>query len=286
MRPLLEKLTVPTDASWALLDRRLEKEIPFIWHHHPEFELTLTLNSRGQRYVGDSIEPYDDGDLVLLGPNLPHTWCSAQKLDANEPHVALVMWFKREWAEGLMAVLAELKPMKLLLASANRGIVFSQPMSAKVRPLIEEMRQLEPVERLTKLIEVIMTLTTESEPRYLTLPNPDPLIVTAPDKERIELVLNYIHSHYQSDISVAELAELSYLSLSGFHRLFRRHTRMTLTDYVARLRIGEACSLLISTEQSIAYISDLVGYANLANFNRQFKALKLVTPREFRKRFR
>ena len=93
MRPLFEKVTVPAGASWSLLDRRLDDGIPFQWHYHPEFELTLTLNSRGQRYIGDSIESYDDGDLVLLGPNLPHTWNSADKIDPRRPHHALVMWF-------------------------------------------------------------------------------------------------------------------------------------------------------------------------------------------------
>src|SRR5262245_45670040 len=89
MRPLFEKVTVPAGASWALLDRRLPDGIPFQWHYHPEFELTLTLNSRGQRYIGDSVADYDDGDLVLLGPSLPHTWCSAERLDPAEPHHAI-----------------------------------------------------------------------------------------------------------------------------------------------------------------------------------------------------
>ena len=84
MRPLFEKVTVPEGASWAMLNRRLPDGIPFQWHYHPEFELTLTLNSRGQRYIGDSIANYDDGDLVLLGPNLPHTWCSSERLDARD----------------------------------------------------------------------------------------------------------------------------------------------------------------------------------------------------------
>lgn len=62
MRPLLEKVSLPADGSWTLLNRRLEAGIPFEWHHHPEYELTLTTNSRGRRFVGDSIGGYDDGD--------------------------------------------------------------------------------------------------------------------------------------------------------------------------------------------------------------------------------
>ena len=76
MNALLESLLVPEGASWTYFHRQLEESIPLIWHYHLEFELTLTVNSLGQRYVGDSIESYGDGDLVLLGSNLPHTWMS------------------------------------------------------------------------------------------------------------------------------------------------------------------------------------------------------------------
>src|SRR5690348_16611622 len=92
MKPFLEKVPASGDACWPMLNRRLDADIPFQWHHHPEYELTLTLNSRGQRFIGDHIGSYEDGDLVLIGPNLPHTWSSTGKLDVDAPHVALVMW--------------------------------------------------------------------------------------------------------------------------------------------------------------------------------------------------
>jgi len=285
MNLLYEKVTIPMDASWAMLNRRLEREIPFQWHHHPEFELTMTLNSRGHRYVGDTIEPYEDGDLVLLGPNLPHTWCSAQKLDPDGPHVALVMWFKSEWAEALFAVLTELKLVAKLLTTASRGIVFSKATAQNIRPVIEVMPTLGPAERLTRLLDVLTVLALEKEPRCLTSPNLGQPAVSAPDQARIDRIFEHIHTHYQSEVLITQLADLASLSLSGFHRFFRRHTQLTLTEYVARLRIGQACSLLTSTELPVAYISDVVGYSNLAHFNRQFKALKSSTPREFRRRF-
>ena len=97
MKPFLEKIHKPADASWSMLNRRLQDGIPFQWHHHPEFELTLTLNSRGLRFIGDQVGEYDDGDLVLLGPNLPHTWASREAVRAGEPHVALVLWFDSDW---------------------------------------------------------------------------------------------------------------------------------------------------------------------------------------------
>ena len=98
-------------------------------------------------------------------------------------------------------------------------------------------------------------------------------------------MLDHLHGHYRERISVGDLADVAALSVSGFHRLFRRHTQLTVTDYVTQLRVGQACALLVNSERPIAHIADDVGYANLANFNRQFRALKGVTPREFRRSF-
>jgi AraC-like DNA-binding protein len=68
--------------------------------------------------------------------------------------------------------------------------------------------------------------------------------------------------------------------------MFRRHTGTTVSDYLIRMRIGDACARLSSTSQPVAHIADAVGYASLANFNRQFRAEKGMTPRDYRAHFR
>ena len=285
MRPLFEKVTVPDGASWALLDRRLDDGIPFQWHYHPEFELTLTLNSRGQRYIGDAIASYDDGDLVLIGPNLPHTWCSAEKIDFSEPHHAIVMWVTEAWGEGITTSLAEMRGLAPLLAAAARGVVFSTAAAAAARPIIESIPERAPADRLLRLMEVLALLSTDGAAMPIAGPGAGRHKVGSPDQARIERVLDHIHAHYRDRIGIATLADVAALSVSGFHRLFRRHTRLTVGDYIAELRVGQACALLVNSSQPIAHIADAVGYANLANFNRQFRALKAMTPREFRRSF-
>jgi AraC-like DNA-binding protein len=285
MRPLFEKVTVPEGASWALLDRKLDDGIPFQWHYHPEYELTLTLNSRGQRYIGDSIAAYDDGDLVLLGPNLPHTWCSAERIGGGRPHHALVMWFTEEWAASLTGPLAEMRGVAAMLGRAGRGIAFSGAAAARVRPAIEAIPAQKPAERLLALIGVLTALAEDGDARPIAGPGSNRVAAHTPDKARVERVLDHIHAHYREPIAVETLADLACLSPSGFHRLFRRHTRLTASEYVAELRIGQACSFLINTTRPIAHVADDVGYRNLANFNRQFRALKGMTPRAFRRSF-
>ena len=286
MRPLFEKVTVPEGRPGRLLNRRLDDGIPFQWHYHPEFELTLTLNSRGQRYIGDSIATYDDGDLVLLGPNLPHTWCSMERLDASAPaHRAGDVVHRgvgrerdhgtRRDAAGCADAGARRARHRVLAGSGRRR----RGRSSRRYPARA------PADRLIRLMEVLTLLAADEDWAWIAGPGADRLKVASPDQARVERVLDHIHAHYREPISIATLADVAALSPSGFHRLFRRHTRLTVNDYVAELRIGQACALLVNSSRPIAHIAEDVGYANLANFNRRFLALKRMTPRTFRQSF-
>ena len=282
MKPLLERVRPPEGASWAWLDRRLDDGIPFQWHHHPEYELTLTLNSRGQRFVGDAIGDYGDADLVMVGPNLPHTWASRERIDPTAPHRALVMWFHPDWAAVLVSTLAELRGVGDMLTRAQRGLQFSPATATAARPAIEALFDRPSDERLTGLIDILRALSRDVA---TTLASPRLAPVDAGSRTRIDRVLDHIHLHYAEGVAIPELAEIAALSPSGLHRLFRRHTQQTVSDYVMRLRIGEACALLSATSRPIAHIAGDVGYDSLANFNRQFKALKGLTPRAYRQSF-
>ena len=205
MKPFLEKIYKPPDASWSMLNRRLEDGIPFQWHHHPEFELTLTLNSRGLRFIGDHVGEYDEGDLVLLGPNLPHTWASRERVRVGEPHVALVLWFDLEWAQRVTAGFVEFRKVDDLLARARRGVEFSSQLSAAVRHEYTSLFEQPPVERLLGLMRVLNDLAQDGSGRplasdvYRSSQQSD-------NRERIDRVLAHIHEHYTQELTLQELA--------------------------------------------------------------------------------
>lgn len=282
MKAILESLLVPEEATWTYFHRRLNDAIPFIWHYHREIELTLTVNSIGQRYVGDNIEDYADGDLVLIGPDVPHTWMSQHKIDAGQPHVAHVFWIDPDWLARLVDTVAELQPIRTMLQSSSRGIAFSGAAVSQVRPLIENMGNLPAIRRVVSLLEILAILAADRDCRMVCAPTES---AGAASCGRIQGTLDYIHQHYQQDISMNTLADLAALSVSGLHRQFKKHTRQTVGEYIAHLRIGKACSLLISTTRPVSWVSEESGYTNLSHFNRQFQAIKQTTPREFRRRF-
>jgi len=97
-------------------------------------------------------------------------------------------------------------------------------------------------------------------------------------------VIEYIMQHFQEKIQMKTMLEISNMSSTAFSVLFKRTYNMTFSDYVLKLRLGYACSLLIENNRGIAQISLDAGFENLSNFNRLFKRAKAITPKEFRKK--
>jgi AraC-like DNA-binding protein len=179
----------------------------------------------------------------------------------------------------------ELRSIQRLLDHASRGLEFSQSVSAQARPLICSMLNQTAEDRLPAVLQLLLLLSRDTGATPIT----SVAAVAAPSseqtEERIGRVLAYLHRHYREETNVARLGQVAALSKSSLHRLFKLRTRMTITEYVAKLRIGNACALLLNTQRPISLIADDVGFQNLAHFNRQFKFWKQQTPRQFRRSF-
>lgn len=284
MRPFLEKLPYEEGSSLAVLNRRLDQEIPFQWHHHPEYELTLTLNSFGQRFIGDHVGDYGDGDLVLVGPNLPHTWASQGAVEPGQPHVALVIWFHPDWAIHVTQSFVEFQGIGNLLSGAGRGLVFDANTAQALRSSFDQFFEQTATERVMTLMQMLDHLGRAQTGQPLASSPAQPAGMTA-GRDRIDRVLDHIHVNYAQDVRMEDLAAVAALSLSGVHRLFRKHMCCTISEYIRQLRVGDACARLSATDQPIAHIAHEVGYGALANFNRQFRAAKGMTPRQYRAHF-
>jgi AraC-like DNA-binding protein len=283
MRPWFETVVMPPDRSWLLFDRQLPA-FPFNWHYHPEFELTLTLNSTGMRFVGDHVAGYCDGDLVLLGPNLPHAWESHAPMEGPQ-HRALVCWFTRPWADGLVQGSPELGALGTLLEEARRGVVFGRAAREAARQRMLTFGNLPPARQWLALLELLLTLSEDTEREPLASS-----AIEAVDGSRamarLAPVLAWLNEHYTQTAHLDHLAGLANLSVSQLQRLFKRSTRMSVSDYVAQRRIGHACGLLAQDALGMSQIGALVGYADGAQFSRQFKATKGCTPSQYRELFR
>ncbi len=248
----------------------------FLWHQHPEFELTLIRRGAGRRFVADQVEPITTPELVLIGPQVPHTW---QSQPSPAPSEAVVVQFAPDWLGSGWSDLAELRPVKALLEAARAGVAFAPALAAAADPELVRLAVLSPgPERLGQLLLILARLA-QGERRTLATTVP----VSGQDRRWTEL-LAWIQAHADEPLSQRQVATRWGLSATAFAHAFRRRTGLRFTDHLARLRLGSAARALLERDGAIAEIAFTAGFGTLAAFNRRFKAAYGCTPTAYRQR--
>ncbi len=253
------------------------------WHFHPECELTHILQSRGKRFVGDSIEVFAPGDLVLIGSNLPHYW--RNDAPARKPGAyahSLVIQFREECLGTEFLSTPELAEVRRLLLRARRGIQFTGSTRDKVAALMAEIYGQEGIDRVISLLRIFEGLCQSKECRTLCSPGFTAYLDEFAS-ERINKAYQYVFENFAEQLDHEEIARQAGMSLSAFCHYFKRVTGHTLSEFIKEVRVGHARKLLIDTDEGIAQIAFASGFDSLSNFNRRFRELAQASPREFRR---
>ena len=284
MKPDLELVQVRVDQSFKVWSHGYPYRT-VRWHFHPEYELHLVTATEGNRYVGDHIGPFSVGDLVFVGPNLPHNWISDVPTGETVDERCLVLQFTEEFIAACMATFPEMRFVAALLSEAFRGLRFAPRLSARVEPLMRHLLGAEGARRITLFVEILDLIGNDCErvPLASSAFRPDP---SAYMSSAMNSVLQRIGRQFTRDLNEAELAALSRQSVSAFSRSFRKHTGATFVQYVNALRIELACQHLTQDDLTITEICYEVGFNNVSNFNRQFLAVKDMPPSKFRSLYR
>jgi AraC-like DNA-binding protein/quercetin dioxygenase-like cupin family protein len=260
-----------------------EPRFHFIWHHHPEHELAWIRQGSGTRYVGGAVQEFKAGDLVLLGPNVPHAWASGSEQCGASVwtvfHFQPGHWGKAFWQ------LPEARKLDRLLASADRGLRFKGPDTWKIGQQIEHLAD-GPNHSLGSLVEflAIFERLLETPYEYLNAEHTDENGREA--NPRMQRVLKWVHHRVGEPITQAQAARQVDMSPASFSRWFKTGTGRTFQVYLNELRIAQVCGRLAADQERITDIAYACGYSNLANFNRRFLQVVGITPTEFRSRSR
>lgn len=251
------------------------------WHAHSEFELHLTVATRGKAFVGDYIGEFGPGSLFLTGPHLPHNWVTNET--GNDP-VALrdmAVQFDQRSLEKAKLAFPEFREIGGLLAMAGSGVQFIDFDPVVSRPAFERIRETRGFEQVLAFLSLLDLLNKHPNKMVLS----DAKVIQKPkDKKytKIGEVIDHIIGNYAEDLSLTVAAEMAGMSETSFSRNFQATTGNRFTEFVNRIRIGQACILLFETEEKVSSICYDVGFNNLANFNRQFTKMKNMTPSEYR----
>jgi len=281
MEFVFEKIHVPDKHTF--ISRKLPLKRDDNIHSHKNFELNFIASGAGRRIVGDNISRFERGDLVLMGPNLPHCWEVLDFEKHAEPS-CIVTHFSEDIANSDFFNMPELEKVVDLLKQSERGLWFKLKNHKDIHSILEKMTQLEGLEYYIEMLKVFHLLVLTEDREKLS----NPIDRTAPfskNLEKINKVYEYVFQHIHEEIKLQEAAALLNMAPTSFCRFFKKKTDQTFMEYVKRVRVGIAAKLLAETDKQVTQICYESGYNSLANFNHYFKNIMGKTPSAYRKSF-
>jgi AraC-like DNA-binding protein len=287
MQAILRKVNPSADYSFVA---RIDK-LPYLyekWHFHPELELTHIVKSRGTRFVGDSIEEFEEGDLILLGSNLPHVWKNDPiyfKPGATLEVESQVVQFLPDCFGKDFLKLKEMEGIQRLFEKAKRGLRIMGKTKENVLPLMTQLIESSKGIRRIGLFLHILELITESEEVIFLSSEGFLDSYHRFDTDTINRVYEFTLSQFNRRILIEEAAAIANMSVPNFCRYFKNRTQKTFVQFLTEVRIGYACRMLIENKKSIQHIAFECGFHNLSNFNRSFRLLKQQKPTAYRAAF-
>ncbi|MEJ7736975.1 MAG: AraC family transcriptional regulator [Chitinophagaceae bacterium] len=261
---------------------KVKKEFDAPWHYHPEYELTFIINSNGVRYVGNSIETFEKGDLILLGPNLPHCWKNTGI--QNELCSSFVIQWKEDFLGTELPLIPEFKNIHKLLQLSKKGIKFNKKIALEFGNKYNSLLTFPPFEKYISFLGWLNEMSQINE--YTTLCEQGfTSDLNYENSKRINIVYQYLKEHYNEKIALSDVALLVNMSEEAFSRFFSKTIQKPFFSFLNEYRINIATKLLIETDMQVAEICYSCGYESLPFFYRQFIKYKNCPPQAYRKKF-
>jgi len=277
MKTEYEKISPDRGSSFRVL-RWHSHEDRFFWHQHPEYEIVYINKGSGKRHIGQHLSHFEEGELMFIGPNIPHLNFG---YGADNQHEEIVIQLRDDFLGQDFLQRPEMQQIKRLFDLSKQGINFHGQTRKKVAVQMLKLPQMEGFERMILLLEILQKLALSEEYTLLKI-NGSTYENTHREEARIRQIHAFVEQNYQREIDLKDVADLASLTVPSFCRYFKKMMRMTFTDFVNEYRINQACKIL-NQAQSISEACYECGFNNLSHFTKTFKSVTGKTPREYRK---
>jgi AraC-like DNA-binding protein len=277
---VMHEITPLTPGDCFTVFSRQKTMFDFPLHYHNEFELNLLLGAVGtRRIIGDHVGILDDLELILIGPNLNHTWLKHKC--HNEPVTEVTIQFPSDLLDDKFLRRNQLREIKAMFDAARHGVKFAPEIVDALKHRLLQLGNSDGFASVLELITILHDLSLSPNMQTLSVRGTlqDKLIFNS---RRIEKVYEYMNTYYYRAITLAEVAKIAGMPEASFSRFIRRRTHKTFVDTLNDIRLGHASRLLMDTNHTIADIALKCGFTNISNFNRLFKRKKMCIPKEFR----
>ena len=279
VKPMLEQVSPTFGSSFSIKhfpEPRPHK--PPKWHVHPEIELVYIRGGHGRRRIGTHVSYFTEGDLVLIGSNLPH-WGFTEPETRNQSET--VIHLHPDFLGSTFMDLVEMKDIRRLLDLARSGLSFHGRTREMQGARLESLMQLDPMSRLLTLLDVLQALALSKEVESLNVAG-FLQKVDVHEIDRFRDVQQFVADHFHREVTLAEVAEVATMTVPAFCRYFKRTSGKTFVRYLNEYRIAHSCNLLAEAHGTIAEVAYDCGFNSLSQFNRCFKTITERTPTQYR----
>jgi AraC-like DNA-binding protein len=284
MQITYEKL-VTDENSFFHYQEFIQPRFTSSFHLHDEFELIVIIKSHGKLYVGNNVTNFNDGDLYLFAPGLPHCFYNTRGYEnGGELAHAVVVFFKRDFLGSSFFEKTESLQLNRLINKSAFGVQILDP-SEEIRGKIILINKKRNLERIGELLMILNDIAGKKDVRLLTVS--DNLIASDFSESKvIKDVYKYVAENFQKGITFSKAASVANMQKAAFCRYFKRKTKKKFSGFVNETRIMHARKLLEETDKSITEIAYSCGYENISYFNRQFRLYCEISPVGFREQVR
>jgi AraC-like DNA-binding protein len=284
MKELLEQIKLNPEESFfiGVFQDHIDKSH---WHYHQEFELSFITEGSGQRIVGDSIEEFHPGDLIFIGPRIPHVWFPEGPYKwqhSGRTLESVYMLFNNDILPPGLISLPEFSYVRKAIVLSERGIRITGETLNEVSRIMLQLPYMNRIKRLMFFYEIMDLIGKSSSFSFLASSD---YVRTKFEttSTRVHRIHEFLMKNYQNDIDLEEVAEIIHMAPASVCRFFKSSTGLTVFEYLNKIKINYSCQLLLNTDMNIVDISYDCGFNNLSHFNKQFRKFLGKTPSQFRK---
>ncbi|MCG8475350.1 MAG: AraC family transcriptional regulator [Cytophagales bacterium] len=285
-KPLLFKIPTSEKESFRVqLDDQAYFYDPL--HFHPELQLTYIVEGTGTFFIGDHIQNFKAGDVILIGSNLTHVFRNEKAYyeEGSTLRAKAISVFFTETSFGeKFFSLPEAYLIKRLLQKSVRGLMFKKVARQKIASKMRVLYQKEGFDRMLYFLELLQEMARTEDIEFLSSIGYSRYLRES-DSKKINDVFEFVLANFSKPIKLQEVADIANMSVTSFCRYFKLRTRKTFSLFLNEIRVGHACKLLKENQFNISEICYECGFNNISNFNRQFKAITDFTPTEYKKRY-
>ena len=256
-------------------------------HRHVEYELMLFTGGSGKQFVGEGVADYQEGDVALIGSNVPHLHLCQSKLNPSEDLVVSsgeALQFQPHIFPLSMADLPDYKEIHDLLIRSQYGLrCYDRELFSFLLDRVNQFDHTLGTSRIIQLLEILDAICRCKNTKLLSETAYNSANLLPNQNEPVSRVYDYLYNHFKEKITLQKLALHVNQNPTALCRYFKQRTDKTIFQCLAEIRLEHACKLLAYSNLTIAQIAYESGYNHVPFFITQFMKTMKRTPAEYRK---